>query len=108
VTEALRHSTNLVFVRLMRDVAKYYMFQSPGSSASLLADADDPRRASTWPLRRQGRQGIPAPLLRQVQGQAGEELDKILLANIRSTPVRLAVIFRTVYPKARRKSLPPS
>jgi membrane peptidoglycan carboxypeptidase len=45
VTEALRHSTNLVFVRLMRDVAKYYMFQSPGSSASLLSDADDPRRA---------------------------------------------------------------
>ena len=40
VREALRRSTNLVFVRLMRDVAKYYMFQTPGSSASLLADAD--------------------------------------------------------------------
>ncbi|RZA31275.1 MAG: penicillin-binding protein, partial [Lysobacteraceae bacterium] len=44
VTEALRSSTNLVFVRMMRDVVRYYMFQLPGSSAQLLADADDPRR----------------------------------------------------------------
>jgi membrane peptidoglycan carboxypeptidase len=45
VQHALQQSTNLVFVRLMRDVARYYMFQLPGSSAALLADADDPRRA---------------------------------------------------------------
>jgi membrane peptidoglycan carboxypeptidase len=73
VTEALRHSTNLVFVRLMRDVAKYYMFQSPGSSASLLADADDPRRADYLArfADKEGKEFL-APLLRQVQGQAGE------------------------------------
>jgi hypothetical protein len=45
VQQALQQSTNLVFVRLMRDVVRYYMFQLPGSSAALLADADDPRRA---------------------------------------------------------------
>jgi membrane peptidoglycan carboxypeptidase len=45
VQQALQNSTNLVFVRLMRDVVRYYMFQLPGSSAALLADADDPRRA---------------------------------------------------------------
>ena len=45
VRQALRNSTNLVFVRLMRDVVRYYMFQLPGSSAALLADSDDPRRA---------------------------------------------------------------
>ena len=34
------------------------------------------------------------------KGKPKEEFDKILLANIRSTPVRLAVIHRTLYPKA--------
>jgi len=101
VTEALRHSTNLVFVRLMRDVAKFYMFQSPGSSASLLADADDPRRAGYLArfADKEGKEFL-VRFYAKYKGKQPEELDKILLANIRSTPVRLAVIFRTVYPQA--------
>jgi len=101
VTEALRHSTNLVFVRLMRDVAKYYMFQTPGSSASLLTDADDPRRAGYLArfADKEGREFL-ARFYVKYKGKPDAELDRILLANIRSTPVRLAVIFRTVYPKA--------
>jgi membrane peptidoglycan carboxypeptidase len=101
VTEALRRSTNLVFVRLMRDVAKFYMFQSPGSSASLLADADDPRRAGYLArfADKEGKEFL-ARFYAKYKGKPPEELDKILLANIRSTPVRLAVIHRTVYPLA--------
>jgi membrane peptidoglycan carboxypeptidase len=101
VTEALRHSTNLVFVRLMRDVAKYYMFQTPGSSASLLADADDPRRADYLArfADKEGKEFL-ARFYAKYKGKPESELDKILLANIRSTPVRLAVIHRTVYPLA--------
>ena len=101
VTEALRHSTNLVFVRLMRDVAKFYMFQSPGSSASLLADADDPRRAGYLArfADKEGREYL-ARFYVKYKGKPDSELDRVLLANIRSTPVRLAVIFRTVYPLA--------
>jgi membrane peptidoglycan carboxypeptidase len=101
VTEALRHSTNLVFVRLMRDVAKYYMFQSPGSSASLLADADDPRRAGYLArfADKEGKEFL-GRFYAKYKGKPESELDKILLANIRSTPVRLAVIHRTVYPLA--------
>ncbi|WP_432383604.1 transglycosylase domain-containing protein [Duganella sp. P38] len=101
VTEALRRSTNLVFVRLMRDVARYYMFQSPGSSASLLADADDPRRAGYLArfADKEGKEFL-ARFYAKYKGKPPQELDKILLANIRSTPVRLAVIHRTVYPQA--------
>ncbi|NVM76401.1 membrane peptidoglycan carboxypeptidase [Duganella sp. SG902] len=101
VTEALRRSTNLVFVRLMRDVAKFYMFQSPGSSASLLADADDPRRAG-YLARFADKEGkeFMVRFYAKYKGKPKEEFDKILLANIRSTPVRLAVIHRTLYPKA--------
>ncbi len=101
VTEGLRRSTNLVFVRLMRDVAKYYMFQTPGSSASLLADADDPRRADYLArfADKEGKEFLGRFYLKY-KGKPAAELDRILLANIRSTPVRLAVIHRTVYPQA--------
>lgn len=101
VTEALRHSTNLVFVRLMRDVAKFYMFSNPGSSASLLQDADDPRRA-VYLARFADKEGkeFLGRFYAKYKGKPENELDKILLANIRSTPVRLAVIHRTLYPNA--------
>ncbi|SFL99314.1 transglycosylase domain-containing protein [Rugamonas rubra] len=104
VTEALRHSTNLVFVRLMRDVAKFYMFQTPGSSASLLADADDPRRAGYLArfADKEGREFL-ARFYGKYKGKQPAELDQVLLANIRSTPVRLAVIFGTLYPQAKEE-----
>lgn len=104
VTEALRHSTNLVFVRLMRDVAKFYMFQTPGSSASLLADADDPRRAGYLArfADKEGKEFLTR-FYAKYKGKPAADLDKILLANIRSTPTRLAVIHRTVYPAATMK-----
>ena len=46
VRDGLRNSVNLVFIRLMRDVVNHYMFLTPGSSARLLQDATDPRRAA--------------------------------------------------------------
>ena len=44
--DGLRNSVNLVFIRLMRDIVHHYMFLTPGSSAKLLQDADDPRRTA--------------------------------------------------------------
>ncbi|WP_229490765.1 transglycosylase domain-containing protein [Pseudoduganella namucuonensis] len=101
VREALRRSTNLVFVRLMRDVVKYYMFQAPGSSASLLADADDPRRAE-YLARFADKEGkeFMYRFWAKYKGKPAAELDKILVGGIRPTPLRLANIHRTLYPRA--------
>ena len=101
VREALRRSTNLVFVRLMRDVVKYYMFQAPGSSASLLADADDPRRAEYLArfADKEGKEFLYR-FYSKYRGKPKAELDKILVASIRPTPVRLANIHRTLFPNA--------
>ena len=41
---ALYDSVNLVFIRLMRDIVRYYMFQIPGSTAQLLQNTKDERR----------------------------------------------------------------
>jgi membrane peptidoglycan carboxypeptidase len=101
VREGLRRSTNLLFVRLMRDVVKYYMFQMPGSSASLLADADDPRRAKYLArfADKEGKEFLTR-FYAKYKGKPKSELDKILLDSIRPTPLRLANIHRTLFPNA--------
>ncbi|MTW13515.1 glycosyl transferase family 51 [Pseudoduganella eburnea] len=101
VREALRRSTNLVFVRLMRDVVKYYSFQMPGSSQTLLTDADDPRRAAYLArfADKEGKEFLYR-FYAKYKGKKASELDGILLDTIRPTPVRLANIHRSVYPNA--------
>ena len=101
VREALRRSTNLVFVRLMRDVVKYYSFQMPGSSQTLLTDADDPRRAAYLArfADKEGKEFLYR-FYAKYKDKKTSELDGILLDSIRPTPVRLANIHRTLYPQA--------
>ena len=101
VREGLRHSVNLVFVRLMRDVAHHYMFQTPGSSATLLQDASDPRRAAYLSrfADREGREFI-SRFVGKYQGKTPEQAQELLLHNLRPTPARLTSIFRTIAPGA--------
>ncbi|AVR95688.1 transglycosylase domain-containing protein [Pseudoduganella armeniaca] len=101
VREGLRRSTNLLFVRLMRDVVRYYSFQMPGSSASLLADADDPRRAHYLArfADKEGKEFL-VRFYAKYKGKPKSQLDKVLVDSIRPTPVRLANIHRTLFPTA--------
>jgi membrane peptidoglycan carboxypeptidase len=46
VWEATRNSVNLVFIRIMRDIAVHYMERSPGAAAKVLDDAANPVRQS--------------------------------------------------------------
>ena len=101
VRESLRHSVNLPFVRLMRDIVRFYMFQTPGSSANLLADADDPRRADYLSrfADREGREFLHR-FYAKYKGKSADEAEKILLSSFRPTPLRLANVHRTIMPTA--------
>jgi membrane peptidoglycan carboxypeptidase len=44
VSEGFQESVNLVFIRLMRDIERYYRFRVPGASPSVLTDTADPGR----------------------------------------------------------------
>lgn len=44
VLEAFERSVNLPFVRIMREVVRYYMYNAPGSSPTILDDAQAPER----------------------------------------------------------------
>ena len=101
VTEALRQSTNLVFVRMMRDVVRYYMFQLPGSSAQLLADADDPRRAD-YLSRFADREGkdFLAKFWNKYKGKTPAEIETLLFSGVRPMASKLAAAHRTIAPNA--------
>ena len=100
VREGLRNSVNLVFVRLLRDVVHHYMFQVPGSSATLLQDAKDPRRAAYLSrfADREGREFIHR-FMAKYQGKSAMQAQALLLKNVRPTPARLASIYRTIAPE---------
>lgn len=101
VRESLRHSVNLPFVRLMRDVVHFYMFQTPGSSASLLSDANDPRRAEYLSrfADREGREFLHR-FYAKYKGKTAKEEEQLLLSSLRPTALRLANIHRTIAPDA--------
>ena len=101
VRDGLRNSVNLVFIRLMRDIVHHYMFLTPGSSAKLLQDADDPRRAA-YLERFADREGqvFMRRFLVKYQGKTAEEAQELLLESVRPTASRLAAIHRTIAPDA--------
>ncbi|MFD2367421.1 transglycosylase domain-containing protein [Pseudoduganella sp. GCM10020061] len=101
VREALRQSTNLVFVRLMRDVVYFYMFETPGSTASLLEASNDPRRKEYLArfADKEGKEFLTR-FYQKYKGKPAAEIEKTLLASFRPTPSRLAAVHRTVWPEA--------
>ena len=101
VREALRNSVNLVFVRMMRDVVRYYMTAVPGSSAKLLEDVEDERRPA-YLARFADREGsaFVSRFYRKYQGKTPEQAMELLLTGVRPTPPRLATIFNSVMPAA--------
>ncbi len=101
VREGLRNSVNLVFIRLMRDIVSHYMFLTPGSSARLLKDADDPRRTA-YLARFADREGqvFMRRFLVKYQGKTAEQAQELLLQNRRLSVSRLAAIHRTLRPEA--------
>jgi membrane peptidoglycan carboxypeptidase len=101
VQEALRNSVNLVFIRLMRDIVNHNMFLVPGSSAQILRDADDPRRAQ-YLERFADEEGqiFIRRFLAKYQGMDAQERQALLLSGLRTTTSRLAAIHRTIAPDA--------
>ncbi|SOD41143.1 Penicillin binding protein transpeptidase domain-containing protein [Nitrosovibrio sp. Nv4] len=103
VREATRNSVNLVYIRLMRDIVRHYMFQVGGSSARILKDVGSSGRAEY--LRRfadkEGREFINRFYLKYKGKTARpEEVSEAFFSSFRHTPRRLAAAYRYIYPDA--------
>jgi membrane peptidoglycan carboxypeptidase len=102
VSGAFQNSVNLVFIRLMRDIVNYYRFRVPGSSPAVLEDWNDPARQQY--LARFADQEGRLFLGRFYDKYRGQAPDQALVTLVRGvvhlTPLRAAVIYRSVHPEA--------
>jgi membrane peptidoglycan carboxypeptidase len=101
VSDAFQNSVNLVFIRLMRDVVNYYRYRVPGSSPAVLENADDPARR-VYLSRFADEEGrlFLGRFYKKYAGQTPDQALNTALKGITVTPVRAAVIFRSVRPEA--------
>ncbi|MDD5325435.1 MAG: transglycosylase domain-containing protein [Polaromonas sp.] len=101
VREGFQQSVNLVFVRLMRDVVRYYKFNRSGASLEPLELQDGPRRQELLSrfADREGRQFITR-FYKKYQGKTPLEARELLLENLRLLPARLATVLRSIEPDA--------
>lgn len=101
VREAFKHSVNLVFIRLMRDVVYHYISNAPGAGAGLLEDPSDAQRRD-YLARFADREGrtFSARFYRKYRGKSPQDAEALLLQGVRVTPARLASVFRSLEPEA--------
>lgn len=99
--EAFQRSTNLVFIRVMRDVVQYHMWKVPGVTPSLFDDVGDPKRKELLGrfIQYESRQFL-AKFYSRYRGLSAEDAVKRLLTRMRPTPYRLATAYRSVRPEA--------
>lgn len=101
VREALQGSINLPFVRLMRDIVRYTMYQVPGSSAQLLEKAGDPRR-NEYLARFADQEGqvFLRRFWHKYRGKKAADIQDVFLDGLRPNASRLAAVFRYLSPQA--------
>jgi membrane peptidoglycan carboxypeptidase len=99
VTMAFRHSVNLVFVRMMRDVANHYMYRVPGSTAFVLEERDTPLRQD-YLARFADREGIQFlnQFIPKYRARTRPEILAALFRDRRLSPQRMAWAYVTAVP----------
>jgi membrane peptidoglycan carboxypeptidase len=106
VRAGLKHSVNLVFIRLMRDIARYYQQEVPGFDRALLEDPKDPRRQE-YLARFADQEGkvYLARFYKKYEKLSAREALEALTKGVRRSAARLATLYRSVRPDAGRDSL---
>jgi membrane peptidoglycan carboxypeptidase len=101
VAAGFQNSVNLVFIRLMRDIVNYYRYRVPGASPAILADWNNPGRHKY--LARFADEEGKVYLERfcaKYRGQNSNQSLETLVSGIHLTPLRAAVIYRSIRPQA--------
>ncbi|MFH1156340.1 MAG: transglycosylase domain-containing protein [Pseudomonadota bacterium] len=101
VREALKNSINLIFIRIMRDISSYHVFQRYGVTPRSLEKIDASRRKELLTVFAD-REGIlfVKRFFNKYMSKNDGDARHLLFAAIRPTPWRLAAAFRYVNPSA--------
>lgn len=100
VRVAFHRSTNLVFIRMMRDIASYHLFRLPDIAPDILTNPHC-RQRSEYLARfadKEGKEFLQRFYQRYRGMNPREALDK-LAQRVYPTPLRLAVTYRSVRPE---------
>ena len=103
VAEAFRHSVNLVFIRLMREIVQYFGAAEHGFARELLGDRANPAR-EPYLIRFADREGrtFLSKFYGELAGLGPDGVLAQLVREVRARPERLAVIHRSLRPQADR------
>ncbi|QCO15639.1 penicillin-binding protein [Azospirillum brasilense] len=101
VTESLRNSVNLPFIRMMRDVVQFYLSEGGDDSTDILHNPDHPARQA-YLARFADKEGSDFlnRFYNSYRKHTPDAMLNMLAARSRPMPHRLSVIFRTVRPQA--------
>ena len=101
VRESFRHSVNLPFIRMMRDIERYYLYRTPGTKAQILADPSDPRRQE-YLSRFADEEGqvFVNRFYRKLEGVPRDSVLDRVAAGVQPTLTRLTWTFRNILPEA--------
>jgi membrane peptidoglycan carboxypeptidase len=101
VKEAMRHSVNLVFIRMMRDIVNYYIAQAPVSRATLLdSGASVQRQAYLSKFAEQEGQLFLGRFYRKYRGMESKQITETFFHGFRPVPRRIATAYLYMEPKA--------
>lgn len=99
VREAFQNSVNLVFIRLMRDIVNYYIFQALGLTPSHLEDMEKPERQRYLSkFADQEGQAFMRRFYLKYANKKPQEAFELLVSGIQHHPVRLASVYRFIQP----------
>ena len=101
VREGFKHSVNLVFIRLMRDIVRHRMAGATPDGERLLQDAADPRRRELL-ARFADQEGgaFLARFYRKYRGLSAADAQALLLRGVRPSAPRLASVLYSIEPEA--------
>ncbi len=101
VREAFRHSINLVFIRMMRDISYYHVYQRYGVTPRYLEKLDEleKKRLLTVFADREGSVFIRR-FWQKYRRKNPVEAAELLYAGITPTPAKLTAAFRFIRPEA--------
>jgi membrane peptidoglycan carboxypeptidase len=101
VAGGFQNSVNLVFIRLMRDMVNYYRYRVPGATPAVLDDWDNPaRKAYLARFADQEGQVYLSRFYAKYRDGTSDQALETLAGSVHLTPLRAAVIYRSVRPKA--------
>ncbi|HTB18833.1 MAG TPA: transglycosylase domain-containing protein [Bryobacteraceae bacterium] len=99
VASGFQNSVNLVFIRLMRDIVNYYRYRVPGANPAVLDDWDNPARQK-YLARFADEEGkvYLSRFYAKYRSQTSDEALEEMASQVHLTPLRAAVIYRSVRP----------